>query len=104
MKKTYQIEVDCANCVSPMEDVLRKRPQWVTNMQKSDGNGVIANADDIQVAAARRKANRERNTSCSVGFLSFVLSRPRFLFGHIVSFYLKNLSIFLFFRNCVPNY
>ena len=67
MKKTYKIEVDCANCANKMEDAARKVPgvQDVTvNFMALKMNVVFEEGADIpavmrEVAAACKKVEED---------------------------------------------
>ena len=67
MKKTYKIEVDCANCANKMEDAARKVPgvQDVTvNFLDLKMNGVFEEGADIpavmqEVTAACKKVEED---------------------------------------------
>ena len=74
MKKTYKIEVDCANCANKMEDAARQTAgvkdctvNFMTlKMIVSFEDGADIKATMQQVLATARRWNRKTTTPCDV--------------------------------------
>ena len=55
MKKTYQIEVDCANCANKMEQATRKAPGVKNAVVNFMGQKMVEFEDGADVAAVMKQ-------------------------------------------------
>ncbi len=60
MKKTYQIEVDCANCANKMEQAARKTPGVKNAVVNFMGQKIVVEFEDGADVTAVMKDMRKR--------------------------------------------